>query len=362
MRVVLAGGGSAGHVEPALATADALRRDDPAVEITLLGTDRGLETRLVPERGYELALIPPVPMPRRPTPELLRLPGRVRGAVRQTAELLRSLKAEVVVGFGGYVALPAYLAARRIGVPIVVHEANVKVGLANRVGARFTSFVAVARATPSLPRAEEVGLPLRRSITTLDRAALQAEARDFFGLERDRPTLLAFGGSQGARTINVALEGAVGSITTAGAQVLHAVGAGHADTAQPRAGYIPMPYLDRMDLAYAAADLALCRSGANTCAELAAVGLPAVYVPLPFGNGEQRINAEPTVTAGGGLLVDDAALSSAWVAENVPALLVDADRLASMGGAAATLGRRDADDRLVAMIRRAAESNAEVRR
>ncbi|MFW5899166.1 MAG: glycosyltransferase, partial [Jiangellaceae bacterium] len=144
MHVVLAGGGTAGHVEPALATADALRRSDPAAHLVLLGTERGLETRLVPDRGYELALIPPVPLPRRPTPDLARLPWRLRRAIREAGAVLRAHRADVVAGFGGYVALPAYLAARKAGVPIVVHEANARPGLANRIGARLTPFVASA--------------------------------------------------------------------------------------------------------------------------------------------------------------------------------------------------------------------------
>lgn len=357
MHVVLAGGGTAGHVEPALATADALRRHDPAIQITALGTERGLETRLVPERGYELALIPPVPLPRRLTPDLVRLPARVRGAVRDTARLLRARRADVVVGFGGYVAFPAYLAARRVGIPIVVHEANARPGLANRVGARMTRYVATATPESTLRNAEYVGIPLRRSIATLDRAVVRAEAREFFGLEPDLPTLLAFGGSQGARRINQALDGAAERLAGAGVQVLHAVGRDNEGTVTPPehgARYVVLPYLDRMDLAYAAADLALCRAGAMTCAELAAVGLPAIYVPLPHGNGEQRLNAAPLVQAGGGLIVDDAGLTPAWVRDHVPSLMADTERLALMSKAAAGFGRRDADDRLVELIRRAA--------
>lgn len=357
MHVVLAGGGTAGHVEPALATADALRRRDPEVQITALGTERGLETRLVPERGYELALIPPVPLPRRPTLELVRLPGRVRRAVRDTARLLRSRRADVVVGFGGYVALPAYLAARRVGVPIVVHEANARPGLANRVGARMTRYVATATPESALPGSQHVGIPLRRSIATLDRDAVRAEAREFFGLEPDRPTLLAFGGSQGARRINQALDGAAEQLAGAGVQVLHAVGRDNEGTVSLPVGgapYVVLPYVDRMDLAYAAADLAVCRAGAMTCAELAAVGLPAIYVPLPHGNGEQRLNAAPLVQAGGGLIVDDAGLTPEWVRDHVPSLMADTERLALMSKAAAGFGRRDADDRLVELIRRAA--------
>lgn len=354
MKVVLAGGGTAGHIEPALATAEAVRRADPGAQVTLLGTERGLETRIVPERGYELALIPPVPLPRRPSPDLLRLPMRVRSAVRQTTDVLRAKQAEVLVGFGGYVALPAYLAARRAGVPIVVHEANAKPGLANRVGARFTTFVGVATPAISLPHAQHVGIPLRRSIALLDRAASQAEGRAFFGLDPALPTLLVFGGSQGARRINEAVTGSLDQLLAAGFQVLHAVGPARAESAATRPGYVPVPYVDRMDLAYAAADLAVCRAGAITCAELAAVGLPAVYVPLPHGNGEQRFNALPTVSAGGGVLVADGELTPSRLADEVTPLLGDGARLDVMGAAAATLGRRDADDRLVDMVRRAA--------
>lgn len=356
VKVVLAGGGTAGHIEPALATAEALRRADPEAQVTLLGTERGLETRLVPERGYELALIPPVPLPRRPSPDLLRLPMRVRSAVRETAGVLRAKQADVLVGFGGYVALPAYLAARRAGVPIVVHEANAKPGLANRVGARFATFVGVATPSSSLPHAQHVGIPLRRSIALLDRAASRAEGRAFFGLDPSLPTLLVFGGSQGARSINEAATGALDRLLEAGFQVLHAVGPARADAAAAttRPGYVPVPYVDRMDLAYAAADLVVCRAGAITCAELAAVGLPAVYVPLPHGNGEQRFNAVPTVSAGGGVLVADGELTPSRLAGEVTPLLGDRARLDAMGAAAATLGRRDADDRLVEMVRRAA--------
>ncbi len=147
--VVLAGGGTAGHVEPALAVADALRAAEPRARLTLLGTATGLEARLVPARGYELATVPKVPMPRRPTPALLKLPVRLVDAVRQAGATLDRVRADVVIGFGGYVSVPAYLAARRRGIPIVVHEANPLPGMANRLGARFTPFVATSY--PSTP-------------------------------------------------------------------------------------------------------------------------------------------------------------------------------------------------------------------
>ncbi|MBC6463133.1 undecaprenyldiphospho-muramoylpentapeptide beta-N-acetylglucosaminyltransferase [Actinomadura sp. HBU206391] len=352
MRVVLAGGGTAGHIEPALALADALRREDPRVEITCLGTERGLESRLVPQRGYELALIPPVPLPRTLTPRLLTVPGRLRGAINAAASVLDRTRAEVLVGFGGYVATPGYLAARKRKVPIIVHEANPRAGLANRLGARFTEHVAVSHPDSALPHAKFVGIPLRREITSLDRLAAGDKARSYFGLMPDLPTLLIFGGSQGARSLNRAAVAAAPAFRAAGIQVLHIVGPKNTEEPEPADGpqYVTLPYCDRMDLAYAAADVAMCRAGAMTCAELAAVGLPAVYVPLPHGNGEQRLNAEPITQGGGGLLVDDADLSPEWIVGNLLPILSNADQVARMSEAAARLGRRDADVALAHMV------------
>lgn len=357
MHVVLAGGGTAGHIEPALSLADALRRQDPTVGITALGTERGLETRLVPERGYELALIPAVPLPRKPTPQLLTVPGRLRSTVKAAEEVIERTKASCVVGFGGYVALPGYLAAKRLGVPIVVHEANARPGLANRIGARYTRFVAVATPDCKLRNGRYVGLPMRRTIATLDRAAVRAEARAFFGLDQNLTTLLVSGGSQGARRLNEVITAAAPALRRAGVQILHAVGPKNElprlEEMPGMPPYVPVPYVDRMDLAYAAADMMLCRAGAMTVAELSAVGLPAAYVPLPIGNGEQRLNAQPVVRAGGGLLVDDAELSPEWLQHNVLPVLSDPQRLAAMSRAAAEFGRRDADERLLAMVHEA---------
>jgi UDP-N-acetylglucosamine--N-acetylmuramyl-(pentapeptide) pyrophosphoryl-undecaprenol N-acetylglucosamine transferase len=354
--VVVAGGGTAGHIEPALALADAVMRLRPDATVIALGTERGLENKLVPARGYELELIPPVPLPRKPTPELLRLPLKVRDSVRKTREVLDRVGADVVVGFGGYVALPAYLAARG-RVPIVVHEANQSPGLANKVGARFAKRVAVAVPGTPLPKAEVVGIPLRRSITSLDRAGLRAEARAHFGLDPDAPTLLVFGGSQGAQSINSAVSGAAKDLADAGIGVLHAHGPKNTLVVQEFPGkpaYVPVPYLERMDLAYAAADVAVCRSGAMTVAEVTAVGLPAVFVPLPHGNGEQATNARPAVDAGAALMVADAELTAAKVADLVVPLVTDADRVAKMGAAAVGMGHREADELLARIVLEAA--------
>ena len=355
--VLLAGGGSAGHVSPLLAVADALRRRDPAVRVTALGTATGLEARLVPARGYELRFVPRVPLPRRPDPALLRLPGALRGAVAAARTAIDESGAEVVVGFGGYVSTPAYLAARQRRIPIVVHEQNARAGLANRVGARMTPFVATTFRGTVLPNASVLGMPLRREVSQLDRAARRQEGMAAFGLDPQWPTLLVTGGSLGAQRLNVSFAERAAELSAAGVQVLHVTGAGKEfEPERPEVGapYVVIPYADRMELAYAAADLVVCRAGANTVCELTAVGLPAVYVPLPIGNGEQRLNAQPVVDAGGGLLVDDADCTPATVRETMLGLLTDPERLAEMGAAAARLGRRDADHRLAALVRRAA--------
>jgi UDP-N-acetylglucosamine--N-acetylmuramyl-(pentapeptide) pyrophosphoryl-undecaprenol N-acetylglucosamine transferase len=346
MRVVLAGGGTAGHIEPALALADALRRADGGIQVTCLGTQRGLETRLVPMRGYELALIPAVPLPRSVTPKLLTVPGRLAGAVHSAGTVLERVHADVLVGFGGYVATPAYLAAKRHKVPIVVHEANPFPGIANRLGARLTTHVFTGHPDTKLRNAQYLGLPIRREIAELDRFAVGDKARAHFGLRTDLPVLLVFGGSQGAQSLNHALAGALDAIRGAGVQVLHVPGPRNSSEVQVPSGpvpYVAVPYVDRMELAYAAADFALCRAGAMTCAELTAVGMPAGYVPLPIGNGEQRLNALPIVQRGGGLLVEDDELTADWIKGSLLPVLTNIDQVAAMSEAAAALGRKDAD-------------------
>lgn len=351
MRILLAGGGTAGHTSPLLATADALRRLEPTCEITCLGTPRGLENRVVPEAGYPLELVSPVPLPRKVGSDLVKVPVRLRRAVLETRGVLERVRPDVVVGYGGYVSVPAYLAARRARLPIVVHEQNALPGLGNRLGARFASRVAVSFPDTALPKAEYVGLPIRRMISTLDRRALRAEAREFFGLEPDRPTLVVTGGSQGARRLNESVAAAAESLAAAGVQVLHVVGPnGTASPLPTSVPYVVEPFVDRMDYALAAADLMICRAGANSVTEAAAVGVPAVFVPLPIGNGEQELNARPVVEAGGALLVSDQAFTSQWVSDTVPALATDRARLDAMGAAAAGLIPRDADETLARIV------------
>lgn len=354
LRVLLAGGGTAGHTSPLLATADALRRLEPEIEITALGTPRGIETRVIPEAGYPLELVPAVPLPRRLNRDLIALPTRVRAAKRAAVEVIDRLQPDVVVGYGGYACVPAYLAARQRKVPLIVHEGNALAGLANRLGARLTTHVATSFPDSQLRHGTYVGLPIRRMISTLDRGALRAQARAQFGLDPERTTLLVTGGSQGAQRINAATLGAAGALGRGGIQVLHVVGPKNdvpaPQSAVPGVPYVVMTYVDRIDLAYAAADAVLCRSGSNTVTEVSGLGLPGIYVPLPIGNGEQARNCRGVVAAGGGILVDDATLTSLWIESMLIPLLTDPLRLQAMSQAARGIIKTDADESLARMI------------
>ena len=359
MRVLLAGGGTAGHTSPLLATATVLSEAD--VDITCLGTPRGLEVTLIPQAGYDLELVPPVPLPRRPGKDLALMPAKLRRAVKATGEVIDRIKPDVIVGFGGYVSVPAYLIARRRGISLVVHEGNAIPGVANTLGARFPEHVATSFPDTDLPHATYIGLPIRREISGLDRAAMRAEGRAHFGLDPDRPTLLVTGGSQGARRINVAVSAAAGDLADAGVQVLHSAGRIDEVRVDRRADsppYVVTAFIDRMDLAYAAADLIVCRAGANTVTEVAAVGLPAVFVPLPIGNGEQALNAHPVVQAGGGLLIDHKAVTPSWIDMALVPLITSPQRLDAMSVAASGIVRRDADARLADLIEQAAGGSA----
>jgi UDP-N-acetylglucosamine--N-acetylmuramyl-(pentapeptide) pyrophosphoryl-undecaprenol N-acetylglucosamine transferase len=356
--VVLAGGGTGGHIYPLLAFADALRRRFPDVRITTLGSPKGMENELIPPAGYDLRVIPAFQLPRSVNLDLLRTPDRMYRSAHAAGKVIDEVRAEVVVGFGGYVSVPAYLAAWRRDLPLVVHEVNVPPGVANRLGMRFTKHVAVGfphqvEQADSLRHARVVGVPLRTTITHLDRAAVRPQALARFGLRPDLPVLFVSGGSSGARAVNLAVAGAAKALTHAGVQVLHVQGGRNDPFEVPSdlpAPYVVVPYLSEMELGYAAADLMLCRGGAITVAETTAVGLPAIYVPYPHSNQEQKRNAVPVVHAGGGLLVDNAELTPEWMERTVIPLARDPERLAAMGSAAATYGRRDGDEALLDFV------------
>ena len=359
MKIVLAAGGTAGHTSPMIATAEAIRQLCPQAELLCVGTPKGLESTVVPAAGLTLRMIPPVPLPHQLCLDLLKVPWRLWRATRQAAAILREFEADVVGGFGGYVSLPVYLAAWRAHIPVVVQEQNVLPGLANKVAARFAAAVLTSFPSTPLPHAEFVGMPVRRAIADLaarGRTADQAAARRFFGLPEQGPVLLVSGGSQGARTLNEAVTGATDRLLEAGVSVLHVWGSlNFPDGAQVvesagGARYVPVSYVDEMGQAYAAADLMLARSGASTVTETGSVGLPCVFVPWPFGNGEQQRNAVSLVDAGAGLLVMDADMTADNLVNIVLPLTGDPERLAAMGRIAAEVMRPGSSDRVARVI------------
>jgi UDP-N-acetylglucosamine--N-acetylmuramyl-(pentapeptide) pyrophosphoryl-undecaprenol N-acetylglucosamine transferase len=353
---LFAGGGTAGHVNPLLATADRLVSREPDAQVLVLGTAEGLEAKLVPERGYELLTIPRLPFPRRLNGDAMRFPGRWRGTVAQVREILRDHHVDVVVGFGGYASAPAYRAARLEKVPTAVHEQNAKPGFANRFGARGTRFVGSTFASTRLAHSTVVGLPLRHEIEALDLPRARSEGRGLFGLDDRMPTLLVTGGSTGARRINESVSRSIAAILGSGWQVLHLTGSRSpvADPGLP--GYHLLEYCDRMDLALAVADLAVSRAGAGTLAELAALGVPAVLVPYAAGNGEQAYNAQDAVHAGGAIVVTDDAFTPEYVQSELPALLRNRALIADMAARMVSVGVRDGADRMVDLVLAARDS------
>ncbi|PAU69255.1 UDP-diphospho-muramoylpentapeptide beta-N-acetylglucosaminyltransferase [Bifidobacterium italicum] len=375
-RIILAGGGTAGHVNPLLAVADAIRRREPDADIIALGTAVGLEADLVPAAGYRLETIEKVPFPRRPGVYMVKFPAKWRRETAKVRQLIGAQGTQVVVGFGGYASAPAYAAAHKLGVPVVIHEQNARAGMANKLGARWARFIGTAYDGAGLAPArggavERVGLPLRPAIAALaerlqqDRAGARERNARELGLDPERPVIVVTGGSLGAASLNRAVSGTAGTLVRH-AQIVHLTGKGKidevrdrvvqsagarvltglGDDAQPGRDYHVAQYLERIDKAFACADLVICRSGAGTVSELTALGLPAVYVPLPIGNGEQRFNAQPVVEAGGGLLVDDHDFTTTWVEEHIPALLSDPATLRDYGERAWRYGIRDAADRM----------------
>lgn len=357
--VLFAGGGTAGHIFPALAVARELMRLDPGIEPVFVGTADRLEGRLVPAAGFRLHHIDVLPLPRRLSPGLLKVPGAVLGAVRRCAELAREEAALGAVTFGGYVSFPVAWAAARLHLPLVVHEQNSVPGVANRLAGRWADRIAVtfpgsADRFRHPERAAVTGNPVREEILGLDLEASRVEARRHFRLAPDRTTVLIFGGSQGARTLNQAAVATQGRwARPAELQILHAAGASlHAETSaaweaarrthpEPRVRCVD--FIDDMAAAYAAADVVVCRAGATSIAELTVLGEPAVLVPYPHATGDhQRHNAQALAQAGAAAVIDDGELDGERLVGTLEPWLLDADARAAVAAAARSFGRPDA--------------------
>jgi UDP-N-acetylglucosamine--N-acetylmuramyl-(pentapeptide) pyrophosphoryl-undecaprenol N-acetylglucosamine transferase len=321
-RIFFAGGGTAGHVEPALAVADEIVKLPGQWECIFLGTESGIESKLVPERGYQLQTIPKVSLPRKISVASLLFPIKFIHAIRQTRRTIA--QADAVIGFGGYISAAAYLAARTKSIPILVHEANAKPGWANRLGRRFADVVAVNFPKVKLiwPESILTGIPIRPGIAELAVSGdmKRNERAIRLGLDSNRPILAVFGGSQGSSRINAAISEYLHNPSVTGVQIIHAIGPNN-PLPEARSDYLPMPYFEDMPTIYALADYLITRSGAVTCAELLTVGKFAILVPLPHGNGEQMENASELVDSGNAVLVSDEEFDGNWLRQNLPRIL-----------------------------------------
>jgi UDP-N-acetylglucosamine--N-acetylmuramyl-(pentapeptide) pyrophosphoryl-undecaprenol N-acetylglucosamine transferase len=325
-RIIFAGGGTAGHIEPALAVARQWKKMHSDTQILFLGTSTGLENRLVPEAGFQLALITKVRISRKLSPSLLVTPFALIRSIAQSFSILKG--ADLLVGFGGYVSGPAYIGARLRRTPIVIHEANAHPGIANRLGAHFTSHTAVAYPVSrgKLSHALLAGLPLRPDVEKAfheaesDWAKARREAKARSGFNTEKPLIFIFGGSQGSIAINSVIEGARTELTSQGLQVLHSVG-GNNPLPESDSNYKAVSYITDMSNAYLAADLIISRSGAVSCAEINTLGRFALFIPLPVGNGEQELNAMSLVSESRAELIAQEKFSANWLIGNISRLL-----------------------------------------
>jgi UDP-N-acetylglucosamine--N-acetylmuramyl-(pentapeptide) pyrophosphoryl-undecaprenol N-acetylglucosamine transferase len=321
-RIIFAGGGTAGHVEPALAVARCWKEKHTKDRCIFIGTDAGLEKSLVPAAGFELRTIEKVTLPRRFGLGIILLPFRLVRAVQSARLVVRD--ADLLIGFGGYVSASAYLAAKLEKVPIVVHEANAKPGWANVLGAYLSPHAAITHPIRKgkFARALPTGLPLRVDVqraaieATVDWKKARLAAKAKINLESDKPTILILGGSQGSVFINAQIERALPTLIGQGFQVLHSVGGKNAVPSSSN-HYRALPYIADMANAYLAADVVIARSGAVTCAEFAALGRSAIFIPLPTGNGEQSRNADFLVEAGRAVVVAQSDFNADWLIRNI---------------------------------------------
>lgn len=347
---LLTGGGTAGHVNPLLTVAAALLAKEPTAKVFVLGTSAGLEARLVPEAGYPLLLIDKLPFPRRISFSAVVFPFRFLRSVRTIKRYLKQYEISAVVGFGGYVSAPAYLAAKQLKIPLIIHEANALPGFANKLGNRFAASSGKAFRSAQLKHSVFVGMPIRPAITALATRKNTAEARKFFGLKPDMTTLLVTGGSLGAKRINDTIESSRPLLSAAGIQVLHIIGGSSELPEVSEAEYRRVRYVDQMELAIAASDFAVSRAGAATVSEFCAVGLPALFIPYPVGNGEQKLNLVDVLAAGGAMTVTDRDFDTEYVRSSLIPVISDSKKLATMSEAAKQTGVLDGTERFLALI------------
>ena len=354
MTYAFAAAGTGGHIYPALAVARALVASGVADDdIVFFGGDR-LETRAVPEAGFELVQLDVRGLKRSLTIDNLTIPMMVRRAAADVAATLSARSPGVLTVFGGYVSVPAALGARKVGMPFVIHEQNAVPGVANRFVARRSTrtYVAFAPALDRFENAELVGNPLAAAYDAFNREAIRSAAMVRYGLDPDRPVVGVFGGSQGALALNM-VAADLASTQNRAFSILHLTGPDHHDAIAEQASEIPdwvtAPFEEEMPMFYAASDVVLSRAGAMTVSELAATSTPSVVVPLPAGKGYQALNARDLEHAGGAVIIDQEHIA------NVPDLLAqlaqDPDRLAQMRSGARSVARPEAAARIATALK-----------
>jgi UDP-N-acetylglucosamine--N-acetylmuramyl-(pentapeptide) pyrophosphoryl-undecaprenol N-acetylglucosamine transferase len=359
MKILLAGGGTAGHVEPALAVARAWKAAHPSDEISFIGTSSGLENSLVPAAGFPLHLIPKVAIARTLSPSLFKVPFQLISSINRTRKLLKGV--DCAIGFGGYVSGPIYIATAITRTPLVIHEQNARPGRANLLGARLTQHLAISYEVKSarFSKAELTGLPLRADVLEAlnkassnwqtARADAKREIASRYGLSPVHPLVFIFGGSQGSQAINAVIAQSRASFESRGISILHGVGKNNA-LPESTSDYRALNYIEDMALCYLAADLLISRSGAVTCAEARALVRFSLFIPLPVGNGEQSLNALSLVQSGRAQIIEQSAFTPEWLDTNISNLLQES---ASRPDEADTSGA-GAVDKIVRMIERAA--------
>ena len=342
--IALAAGGTAGHIQPALACAKTIKAKNSQIDVFFIGTPRGLEQQLIPSTGFELKMIPAVLLPRKFNLEILSFPFKLIKSISMTLKIFKEENVGCVVGFGAYVSLPAYLAAFLRRIPVIVHEGNKKPGFANKVGASMANEV-FQMFPGSIKNAKTIGMPIRKELKEFNKDSLKIEALKFFNLNKEFKTLFVFGGSQGAKSINKAIEEIIPLLEGKNIQVIHALGQKN-EVNQNLKGYSfyhPYPYLERMDLAYAVSDLVVSRAGAMTIAEQSLLGIPAIYIPFEVGNGEQILNVQELINAGAGLLVLDSEISGQKIYDLIMSNIFDEIKLNTISQKAKSFGLLDAD-------------------
>ena len=355
MKILLAGGGTAGHIEPALAVARSLGKLDPQCEFLFLGSKEGLETQIIPAAGFQLFLIPKVKIPRKLSPALLVAPFQLFKAITQTMSALSGVNA--AIGFGGYISAPLYIAAKIKGVPFLIHEQNAKPGMANRLGAYLTPHVALSYRVNSgaLKKGALTGVPLRQDVLSAlkeashDWLAARTQAKnrvsEKYEIDGQNPLVFIFGGSQGSQAINSVIADSRSTFADHKISVIHGVG-GNNPLPERDSTYLALDYITEMADLYLASDIVIARSGAVTCAEVDALARFALFIPLPIGNGEQALNAAPLVAKRRARLINQSQFTSNWLSANLSELL-EQSRNAPVAGDDSAI---EAADRLAAMV------------